>query len=146
MPQATRRRYDRLDRFPDGLMPIGDSVCYFNPTYGQGMSAAAGQCRGLRALLADRPAGGGLDGLARDFLPIANEWVRGPWAMAAMGDLEFPECRGDHPVEELADLQRFGEIMAATAGRPELEQIVVDVITLRRPLSSVNEAPLGVPA
>jgi 2-polyprenyl-6-methoxyphenol hydroxylase-like FAD-dependent oxidoreductase len=143
MPAAIRHRYDQLDRFPDGLLPIGDSICFFNPTYGQGMSAAAGQCRGLRELLAARAAtGAGLAGLAKEFFPIANEWVRGPWAMAAMNDLEYDECQGDLPVDELADLQRFGEINAACLDRPELIDIVIDLVGLRRPLSAVNEVQL----
>jgi len=139
LPRATRRRYDRLERFPDGLIPIGDSVCYFNPTFGQGMSTAAGQCRGLRELLAARAADGrGLDGLPVEYFPAANEWVRGAWVVAAMGDLQYPECTGEVPADELADLGRMGELMAESVERPELGELVADIITLRKPLSAVN--------
>lgn len=145
LPRATRRRYDRLTRFPEGLLPVGDAVCYFNPTYGQGMSTAAGQCRGLRELLrarAERDAG--LDGLAMDFFPVADEWVRGAWAIAAMGDLEYPECTGELPADELADLQRFGALVAGAATRPDLVELVGNVISLRQPLSVVNSVELTV--
>jgi 2-polyprenyl-6-methoxyphenol hydroxylase-like FAD-dependent oxidoreductase len=40
-PAATWRRYDRLNRFPDGLVVLGDAVCRLDPTYAHGMSAAA---------------------------------------------------------------------------------------------------------
>lgn len=144
LPRATRRRYDRLDRFPDGLVPVGDSVCFFNPTYGQGMSTAAGQCRGLRELLAARADdGSGLGGLPQEFFPIANEWVRGAWVVAAMGDLEFPECTGEVPADELADLGRLGQLIAESATRPELGEVVGDIIMLRTPLSAVNLVQLA---
>lgn len=143
LPRATRRRYDRLTRFPDGLLPLGDAVCYFNPTYGQGMSTAAGQCRGLRELLTTRAAdGAGLADLAIDFFPVADQWVRGAWAIAAMGDLEYPQCTGDLPADELADLQRFGELIAEAGSRPELAEVIGGVISLRQPLSSVNSVQL----
>ena len=35
------RHCDRLGRFPDGVVAVGDAACAFNPVYAQGMTAAA---------------------------------------------------------------------------------------------------------
>ncbi len=144
LPRSVRHHYERLERFPDGLIPIGDSICFFNPTYGQGMSAAAGQCRGLGQLLDNRAAAGeGLDGLAAAFFPAAAEWVRGPWIMAAAADFANPKCTGDFPVEDLPDLERFGAISAQLETNPSLAPLVLGIAGLRLPLSAVRDVALA---
>lgn len=139
MKRAVRHHYERLDRFPEGLLPIGDSVCFFNPTHGQGMSSAAGQVRGLGSLLAERAATDrGLDGIAMEFFPIAADWVRGPWILAAVGDFQNPNCTGDFPEEDLPDLTMLGDAAASMAGSPEVARLVNAIGTLRAPLSSIR--------
>jgi 2-polyprenyl-6-methoxyphenol hydroxylase-like FAD-dependent oxidoreductase len=139
MPRAVRHHYEQVERFPDGLLPIGDSVCFFNPTHGQGMSAAAGQVRGLQSLLSARAADGRhLDGLAMEFFPIAEDWVRGPWIVAAMSDFANPDCTGDFPEADLPDLMLLGKAAEAGATSPDTLRLVNDIATLRKPLSAIR--------
>ena len=63
-----RRHYERLRRWPERLLAVGDSACAFNPVYGQGMSVAALTAVRLDAALADR-GGRSLDGFAPAFPP-----------------------------------------------------------------------------
>jgi 2-polyprenyl-6-methoxyphenol hydroxylase-like FAD-dependent oxidoreductase len=140
MPRAVRHHYEQVERFPEGILPLGDAVCFFNPTHGQGMSSAAGQARGLQGLLAERAANaGGLTGLAMDFFPVAEEWVRGPWILAAMGDFANPKCTGDFPDADLPDLILLGDVAQLAATSPEAGAFVGSISTLRRPLSAIRD-------
>ena len=40
-PASVRRHFHELKRWPRGLVPVADSICRFNPLFGQGMSVAA---------------------------------------------------------------------------------------------------------
>ena len=88
-PASVRHRYERLDRFPDRLLVLGDAVASFNPIYGQGMSVAAIEALALRRYL------------ERGIEPQPRRWFRDlarvvdvPWEMAAGGDLVFPGVQG----------------------------------------------------
>jgi 2-polyprenyl-6-methoxyphenol hydroxylase-like FAD-dependent oxidoreductase len=92
-PVNMRRRYDRLKRFPAGLLAVGDAIASFNPLYGQGMSVAA-----LEAIELRRCLGRGDRRLARRFFRATSRVVAPAWQMAVGGDLALPEVEGDRPL------------------------------------------------
>ncbi len=92
-PSNRRRRYEELERFPSGLLVIGDAIASFNPVYGQGMSVAA-----LEALQLHRALANGRDGdLALPFFDRAADVVEIAWQLAVGGDFEFEGTTGPKP-------------------------------------------------
>jgi len=141
-PRSVRRHFERLHDFPEGLLPIGDAICHFNPVYGQGMSSAALQAQALARLL-DRRAGQdrGLAGLAQEFFPTAFEVTRTPWAMAAAVDFLDSRTTGDFPAEEMKNLAMFQLVSSLAATDPEAAKLTFDIVTLMRPLDALHEPP-----
>ncbi|MFF5932647.1 FAD-dependent oxidoreductase [Streptomyces sp. NPDC012508] len=82
------RPYHLVKDWPDRLVAIGDSVCVFNPVYGQGLTVAAMEAEMLHAMLTRRQAGGrALDGAARDFQRRVGRLLLAPWTLSTNSDL-----------------------------------------------------------
>ncbi len=87
------RSFESMRRRPERFLAIGDSVCAFNPVYGQGMTLAA-----LSAAALDRTMAAwgsrSLDGLARHFQRRLARVNSSAWTMATGEDLRWPATRG----------------------------------------------------
>ncbi|MFN7979106.1 MAG: FAD-dependent monooxygenase [Vicinamibacterales bacterium] len=92
-PASVRRRYERLTRWPEGLLTIGDAICSFNPIYGQGMSVSALEAMALHEVLA-----AGRRDIGRRFFRAAARIVDTPWTTAVGNDLRMPETVGPRSV------------------------------------------------
>jgi 2-polyprenyl-6-methoxyphenol hydroxylase-like FAD-dependent oxidoreductase len=92
-PASVRRRYERLSRFPEGFLVMGDGICSFNPIYGQGMSVAA-----LEALALDDVLAHGMHAVGPRFFKKAAPIVDTPWTTAVGNDLRMPETVGPRSV------------------------------------------------
>jgi 2-polyprenyl-6-methoxyphenol hydroxylase-like FAD-dependent oxidoreductase len=139
-PESIRRHYARLASFPRGLIPTGDSICRFNPIYGQGMTAGAQEARVLRRLLTERAGEADpLDGLAPAFFAAVEDVVETPWQTAALPDLAYPGTRGERPADFQARLKRGAALHRIAAEDLEVHRVLLEVRHLMRPLSALDE-------
>ncbi len=133
-PESVRRHYERLADFPRGLLPLGDSVCRFNPVYGQGMSVAAQEAHALGQLLARRAGESDpLEGLGPAFFGKAATLIDAPWQGSAIPDFAHPETRGERP-ENFEQMLRIGAALGKLAARdPAVHKLVAEVQHLLKP-------------
>lgn len=93
-PTCRWHRYDKLDRFPAGIVPLGDAVASFDPTFGQGMTMTSLQAGHLRrALGCDYPDGD----LPRVLNRATAKTTYPVWTMNAVGDFAFHRAAGAMP-------------------------------------------------
>jgi 2-polyprenyl-6-methoxyphenol hydroxylase-like FAD-dependent oxidoreductase len=88
-PFSQRRHYEQLRTFPEGLLAIGDTLCSFNPSFGQGMSVAALEALQLQSCLQDQAKP-----LWKRMFRASARIIDTPWTIAVGADLGFPEVEG----------------------------------------------------
>ncbi|MGH8902613.1 MAG: FAD-dependent oxidoreductase, partial [Egibacteraceae bacterium] len=129
-----RRRYERLRRWPEGFVVVGDAACTFNPVYGQGMSVAAVTAVALdRALRVHR----GREGLARRLQHQVAKSNRDAWLVSSGEDLRYPTTTGARVNLQTRLLHRYIDRVTRTAMIDQgVNRVFVDALTLlARPTS-----------
>jgi 2-polyprenyl-6-methoxyphenol hydroxylase-like FAD-dependent oxidoreductase len=91
---SLRRHYEKLTRFPLGYLVLGDAVSSFNPTYGQGMTAASMQAAELDKVLTENIVE---TKLATTFFKRIAKVIDIPWGLAVGEDFRFPATEGPKP-------------------------------------------------
>lgn len=139
LPCSTRRHFERLEAFPEGLIVTGDALCRFNPVFGQGMSVAAQEAVILERLLAeDTP----MERLARDFFAAVQNPLATPWGVAVT-DFVYPATRGARPAD-LAQRLQYGVALTKLAAQDaEVHRLMTEVSQLLKPQAALREPALA---
>jgi 2-polyprenyl-6-methoxyphenol hydroxylase-like FAD-dependent oxidoreductase len=132
-----RRHYDRLGRFPDGVLAVGDAVSAFNPVYGQGMTAAALGAEVLDHWLREEPSHRG-PGRGRIFQRRLARATAAAWQLATGADDCFRTTEGPPRglAARLTGCYIAGVTRTATR-RPWMRQRLAEVLHLLRPPSAL---------
>lgn len=132
---SLRRHYEKLTRFPACYLTLGDAICSFNPTYGQGMTSAALQAAALDELLTQR--GGEVAGIAPDFFARAAKIIDTPWQLAVAEDFRYPQTTGPKPAGVDLLNRYVAAVHRATLVDPEVGRAFAKVMNLMAPPTSL---------
>ena len=127
-PASRRRRYERLARFPRGLVALGDAISSFNPVYGQGMSVAALQAVALRQALSL-----GEERLFQRYFKASRTIVDTAWELAVGSDLSLPEVEGERPILTRLTNAWTERILKAAEHDPYVAEVFGSVTDLLAP-------------
>jgi 2-polyprenyl-6-methoxyphenol hydroxylase-like FAD-dependent oxidoreductase len=125
-PHSQRMRYERVRGYPAGALAFADSLCSFNPVYGQGMTVAALQAEALDRLLARQDA---FD-LPRRFYREAARIIEGPWSMSTGADLRYGEVEGPRSAVGNVMNAYFGRLLRAARKHPPTARRILRVLQL----------------
>ena len=140
------RRYDRLPHPPLGLVFVGDSVCAFNPFYGQGMSSAALSARLLRDRLRSTTE---LDrAFITGFLTAQRKEFMVPWRMAMARDRGYECATGtevapawQRKILAAATWPMFNLITGAAREYPVVDEHFARVFNMDESLTAMMTSP-----
>jgi 2-polyprenyl-6-methoxyphenol hydroxylase-like FAD-dependent oxidoreductase len=125
------RRYERMSRWPEGFVAVGDSVSAFNPVYGQGMTVAAIGAETLKNCL---KAARSLVGLSSRFQKQLAQANRTPWLLATGDDFRWPGTAGNRPGRGSRLAQRYVDALLMTVGQDRATRLAfLKVAQLVRP-------------
>jgi 2-polyprenyl-6-methoxyphenol hydroxylase-like FAD-dependent oxidoreductase len=132
-PFSQRRYYERLRKFPFGLLAIGDAICSFNPMYAQGMSVAALEADLLDRCLRDYSG----DDLRCAYFDGCSAIIDAPWRLTVGADLRFPEVQGARPLSARLRNLYLKRLARAAGEDPEVALAFLRVTNLVNPPSSL---------
>ncbi|HZC17956.1 MAG TPA: FAD-dependent monooxygenase, partial [Caulobacteraceae bacterium] len=127
-PISRWRRYEKLARHPERVLPVGDALAHVNPVFGQGMTLASVHVMGLWDILAERAgSGGGLDGLAVPYFNRGHAFTKGVWQALENIEFGYVKTKGERPADidmRIAFTNALRELIVEDA---EVHKLMIEV-------------------
>lgn len=139
MPATRWRRYDKLKRWPAGLLVIGDAICSLNPIYAQGMTVAA-----LEAELLQQCLRHGQDRLQQRYFRGTAKPVGNAWQLATGADLSLPEIVGPRPLPVRIANEYVRRVQAAARTDATIAQRLARAVGLIDPTTRLMSPQVAV--
>lgn len=140
--QSRWRHYEKLERWPDRYVVLGDAFCGFNPIYGQGMTVAALCAVALAKQIAQNR--GKLSGIGAESRHIFAKITKGPWLLATGADLEWPGTQGERRSGWADQIARWylNKLLEALPRDPTIRLTFNQVNQMARPLGALFTPPM----
>jgi 2-polyprenyl-6-methoxyphenol hydroxylase-like FAD-dependent oxidoreductase len=124
VPTYVRRHFERMKRWPGGLLVLGDALCHFNPIYGQGMTVAAIETEVLATCLREQASEPQPDFELRAFQRM-QEAIYPAWWICTIDDLRWPGVTysGPQPPKGVALVQKCLDLHLKYATQHNTEQM-----------------------
>ncbi|MFD7922045.1 FAD-dependent oxidoreductase [Streptomyces sp. NPDC059740] len=124
--------FERAERWPSGLLVVGDALCRFNPVYGHGMTVAALQAQTIaRRISSQEPEGAAAR--AAELQKAVAKCLRAAWAIATGEDSRYPSTDGPAPNRLDRMQQRYlARVLAAANTDPVVSEAFFAVLSLNR--------------
>jgi 2-polyprenyl-6-methoxyphenol hydroxylase-like FAD-dependent oxidoreductase len=125
-----RHHVEDMERWPAGLIVLGDALCALNPVYAQGMSAAALSATALRDWAASGAAPGDAAGFHRRLAPDLDRF----WQVAVGADTAYLADPGASVTDEARRAaEQGGRLLHAAMLDPVVNRVFFDVMMLLSP-------------
>ena len=109
LPECVRHHYEEMERWPAGLLVLGDAFCSFDPIYGQGMTVAAIEANTLATSLREEQ---GQPGFEQRTLKLMQEAIYPAWWRSTIDDLRWPGVihSGPEPLKDVPLLHKYFDL------------------------------------
>ena len=134
-----RRHYERLEKWPDRLLVLGDALCAFNPVYGQGMTVSAQAAEVLNdSLAAFRRQSPQRPGFVKRTQERLAQNDATAWLMATSEDFRYPATDGRRPALPTRLMHwYFGRVLEGAARDPKITKAFSEVVNFLEPPQSL---------